>query len=186
MLIAMAGLPGTGKSSIARALAAEMGGVVLDKDPIRAALFPPAEIEYSAMQDDFCVAIMLHVAEYLFRKDAGKVVILDGRPFAKRYQRAELVRFAKAHGVPLRIIECVCSEETARARLERDAAAATHLAGNRDFALYQAVKSGFEPIEEPRLVVNSDQDLATCVAHCLAYLNDQIASSFQMEAQNDE
>jgi adenylylsulfate kinase len=169
----MAGLPGTGKSSIARALAAQMGGAVLDKDPIRAALFPPAEIEYSATQDDFCVAIMLQVADYLFRKDADKIVILDGRPFAKRYQRAELGRFSEAHGIPLRIIECVCSEQTARARLERDVAAATHLAGNRDVALYQAVKAGFEPIEEPRLVVNTDQDLATCVALCLAYLHDQ-------------
>jgi predicted kinase len=171
MLIAMAGLPGTGKSSIARVLAAEMGAVILNKDSIRAALFPPTEIAYSTEQDDFCVSIMLQVAGYLFGKNAHKVVILDGRPFAKRYQRAELARFAEAHGIPLRIIECVCSDETARTRLERDIAAAAHLAGNRDYALYQAVKAGFEQIEEPRLVVNTDQDFATCVAECLAYLD---------------
>jgi adenylylsulfate kinase len=130
---------------------------------------------------------MLQVADYLFRKDAYKVVILDGRPFAKRYQRAELMRFAEARGIPLRLIECVCSDETARARLERDAAAATHLAGNRDYALYRAVKAGFEAIEEPKLVVNTDQDVAACVARCLAYLNDQaVATPFPTEAQNNE
>jgi predicted kinase len=44
----MAGLPGTGKSTLARVLANDLGGVVLDKDVIRAALFPAALIEYSS------------------------------------------------------------------------------------------------------------------------------------------
>jgi predicted kinase len=39
-LVIMAGLPGTGKSTISRVLAAEVGGLVLDKDNVRAALFP--------------------------------------------------------------------------------------------------------------------------------------------------
>src|SRR5947209_2269421 len=46
MLIAMAGLPGTGKSTLARQMARALSGVVLDKDVIRAALFPPALVEY--------------------------------------------------------------------------------------------------------------------------------------------
>jgi len=42
----MAGLPGTGKSALSRALAAELGGTVIDKDHIRAALFdPPARLD---------------------------------------------------------------------------------------------------------------------------------------------
>src|SRR5690242_18237303 len=41
MLIAMAGLPGTGKSAIAARLAAELDAVALSKDDVRGALFPP-------------------------------------------------------------------------------------------------------------------------------------------------
>src|SRR5579872_1664248 len=117
VLIALAGLPGTGKSTLARSLAEALPGIVLDKDAIRAALFRPAEIEYSARQDDFCQSIMLQVAGYLLSRDAHRYVILDGRPFARRSQRAELVAFAEAQAISWRIIECVCADETARRRM---------------------------------------------------------------------
>jgi len=176
MLIALAGLPGTGKSRLGRALAAELPGIVLDKDLIRAALFSPGDIEYSTEQDDFCLAIMLQVAGYLLRKDPHKLIILDGRPFARRYQRAELVAFTDTHGGDLVIIECVCSDETARHRLERDAATTSHLASNRDYALYQTLKAHFEPIEESRLVVDTDQDLQICLALALTYVRERAAT----------
>ena len=41
---------GTGKSALAREIAKRRGGIVLDKDPIRATLFG-AEVEYTAEQD---------------------------------------------------------------------------------------------------------------------------------------
>jgi len=175
MLIAMAGLPGTGKSSLAGGLAAVLSGVVLDKDLIRAALFPPEVIAYSAEQDDFCQGIMLQVADYLLQREPRKIVILDGRPFARRYQRAALVGFAEARGYRLAIIECVCSEETARRRLERGAAMVNHPAANRDYALYRRLKAQFEPIEEPRLVINTDGDSRSCLDRALSYVRDREA-----------
>ena len=68
MIVIMAGLPGTGKSTLARALAQRLPGAVLDKDAIRAALFQPAYVEYSPAQDDFCQEIMLQTAAYLLAK----------------------------------------------------------------------------------------------------------------------
>src|SRR5690348_14369339 len=47
MLLIMAGLPATGKTTLARAIAERTGAVVLDKDVIRASLFPAQLIEYS-------------------------------------------------------------------------------------------------------------------------------------------
>ena len=47
MIILMAGLPGCGKTTLAQAIAARIGGTLLNKDDIRAALFTPAQIEYS-------------------------------------------------------------------------------------------------------------------------------------------
>src|SRR6266404_4405069 len=126
MLILMAGLPGTGKSTLSQALAVELGGTVLDKDQIRAVLFPNSDIEYSTEQDDFCMGIMLKVAGYIFRKDPSRLIFLDGRTFSQRYQLDRATGFAEAISQPWRILECVCTQETAPERLANDKAG--HLA----------------------------------------------------------
>jgi predicted kinase len=160
MLILMAGLPGTGKSTLSRALVAEFGGTVLDKDQIRAALFPAADIEYSTEQDDFCMAIMLKVAGYLFRKEPARRIFLDGRTFSRAYQLKRATGYAEAVGQPWRILECVCSEETAHERLASDH---EHVASNRDFKLYLEVKVRFEGITFPKAMIDTDDPLADCV-----------------------
>ena len=167
MLILMAGLPGTGKSTLCRTLAAEVGGTVIDKDHIRAALFEPKDIEYSTEQDEFCMRVMLKVAGYLFRKDPQRKVFLDGRTFSRGYQLARATGYASALGQPWRILECVCCEESARKRLESDAA---HPAANRNFKLYLEVKARFEEINLPKTVIDTDQPLAACVEQAKAAL----------------
>ena len=167
MLILMAGLPGTGKSTLSRALAAELGGTVIDKDRVRAALFDPRDIEYSTGQDEFCMRIMLKVAGYLFRKDPDRKVFLDGRTFSRSYQLARATGYANALGQPWRILECICSQETARQRLEHDA---SHPATNRDFALYLEVKMRFDEITLAKTVIDTDQPLEICVQKAKAAL----------------
>src|SRR3954467_5610065 len=120
MLILMAGLPGTGKSTLSRALAADLRGTVINKDQVRAALFSPSDIEYSTEQDDFCMAVMLKVAGYIFRKDPARIVFLDGPPFSQTYQLKRATGFAEAIGQSWRILECTCCEENARKRLSDD------------------------------------------------------------------
>jgi len=95
MIVMMAGLPGTGKSTLARALAERTSGLVLDKDQIRQALFAPADIEFSTEQDDFCMGVMLETAAYVLGKNPGRHVFLDGRPFSRRYQIERVIECAK-------------------------------------------------------------------------------------------
>ena len=160
MLILTAGLPGTGKSTLSRALAAELGGTVIDKDRVRAALFDAPDVEYSAEQDEFCMRVMLKVAGYLFRKHPERRVFLDGRTFSRGYQLARATGYANALGQPWCILECVCSEESARKRLESDG---SHPATNRDFALYLKVKARFEEITLAKTVIDTDQPLEICM-----------------------
>jgi adenylylsulfate kinase len=164
MIVIMAGLPGTGKSALSRDLAKQVGGVVLDKDIIRAALFPPERVEYSATQDDFCQSLMLQAAAYLLARDPHAVIFFDGRTFSRRYQIDAVIESAKKLDTTFRTIECTCSEETARQRLDRDQAAGYHPAANRTFDLYQRLKATFEPIPEPKLIVDTDRPLDECVA----------------------
>ena len=86
MIVLMAGLPGSGKTAVARALAARTSGRVLSKDEVRHAIFLPDEIEYSSQQDDFCLQLMLEIAGYLWSRNPKRTILLDGRPFSRRYQ----------------------------------------------------------------------------------------------------
>lgn len=84
ILVAMAGLPGTGKSTLARKLAAHLNGTVIDKDEVRHALFPAPWTEYSAGQDDFVLDVMLAAAERLIATQHCPAVFIDGpHVFAK-------------------------------------------------------------------------------------------------------
>jgi predicted kinase len=169
MIVLMAGLPGTGKTALARELAHRTQGALLSKDEIRAALFSSSDIEYSVMQDDFVMETMLEAARFLLQKAPTRKVFLDGRTFSRSYQIDRVLSLANELNQPWRIIECSCSGESARRRLDLEPDA-THPARNRSFALYLAVKARFEPITYAKNVVDTDQPLEHCVEQALAAL----------------
>jgi len=169
-MVLLAGLPGSGKTTLANELAARTSGRVLNKDAIRHALFSVDEIEYSSRQDDFCLQVMLETAAYLVQRDSNRILFLDGRPFSRRYQIDNVVNAAASLHQSWCILECVCAEEIARKRLEEHSALKAHPAGNRDFQLYLEVKSRFESIILPKTVIDTGQPLAACVAQALAAL----------------
>ncbi len=164
----MAGLPGTGKSAIARALALRLNAAVLDKDIVRAALFAPDAVEYTSAQDDFVIGLMLETARYLFGRDPSRPVILDGRTYSKACQLHTLQHFAAAEDVQLKVIECVCEEPCALERIERGRD--THPARNRNAGLYYAQKAAWEGIPEPKCVLDTMRPLEECVAAAYAYV----------------
>jgi predicted kinase len=167
MIVMLAGLPGTGKSTLARALAERLSGAVLDKDVIRAALFAPALVEYSQEQDDFVQEVMLQTAAWLLARNPSMTVLLDGRTYSRRYQRDRVRGFCAEIGAEWAMIECVCAEATAVRRLAEDAARGTHPAANRTPELYFAVREAWEPIEEARVVVDTDAPLERCLEQAL-------------------
>jgi adenylylsulfate kinase len=167
MIVLMAGLPGTGKTTLARELAKRTEGAILSKDEIRFALFSPPDIEYSLKQDDFVMGIMLEAARFLLKKNPLRKVFLDGRTFSRRYQIERVLQFAGELLQPWIILECTCSDESAAGRLETDP---THPARNRNFALYLEMKAGFEPITHPKAIISTDRPLERCVEMALAAL----------------
>jgi adenylylsulfate kinase len=171
MLIAMAGLPGTGKSTVASRLAADLGAAVLSKDAVRAALFPPPALDYSAAQDDLCMAAIYRATAHILRTYPRQAVILDGRTFLRAYQVRDLLALAAPLNEAPVVIECVCDDAVARARLERDLAEGLHPARNRTFELYLALKKRSEPLSLPRLVLDTGAvPPDECVARGLRYI----------------
>jgi len=174
MIVLMAGLPGTGKSRLARELALRTAGRVIGKDEVRHALFLPEEIEYSSRQDDFCQQIMLAVAGELLQADRNRIIFLDGRTFSRRYQIDNVVNAAAALQQCWRILECVCSQETARRRLAADVAGGAHVAGNRNFQLYLEVRSRFEAITQSKTSIDTDAPLEDCIEQALTVLRSSL------------
>ena len=172
MLILMIGLPGTGKSTLSRALVERGGGFVIDKDIIRPALFGPSQIDYTVEQDDFCQDIMLETAAYLLKRKPNLRVFLDGRPFSREYQRERVRHAASQIGTKLAVIECVAAEETALGRIRQDLHSGAHLAANRTVDLYYVKRDDFqrEPVKEERLQISSDESLENSLAKAEKYL----------------
>lgn len=167
MLVLMAGLPGTGKSTLARELARRTGGHVLDKDAVRETLFGPGLVEYSTAQDDLVVRVMLDAAAYILLKKPRQIIFFDGRVFSRASQLEDIIAFVEAIGTQWRILECVCSDATARTRLQRDSHVGNHPAANRNVELYVEMKARFEPITRAKTVIDTEIPLEVCVQRAL-------------------
>jgi predicted kinase len=151
--VLFAGLPGTGKSTLARALAGPLDAAILDKDRVRGALFPGQLTDYTAPQDQLCMHAMLAAAAYLTERRRVPFIFFDGRTFSTRAQRDEVVQAAEGAGAGWRILHVTCADAVAEARLV--AVDPAHPAQNRDPALYRTIQRHFEPIDLAKLEVDT-------------------------------
>lgn len=166
--VLFAGLPGTGKSTLAGALAARMHAAILDKDRVRAALFPGHLTDYTAQQDDLCVEAMLAAAGYLTAQGAARYIFFDGRTFSLERQIEQVVLAAESAGAAWRILHLRAADAIAEARLTQSDAA--HPAKNRGPALYRVLRERFEPIRRAALVVDTTTGFANQLEAICDYL----------------
>jgi predicted kinase len=152
--VLFAGLPGTGKSTLARALAEHLGGAaILDKDRVRGALFPGALTDYSAHQDQLCMRAILEAAAYLTERRRVDYIFFDGRTFSQQAQIEDVLLAAARAGARWRIVHVTCADAVAEERLARSDP--SHPAKNRDPALYRRIQQHFEPITQAKLEVDT-------------------------------
>jgi predicted kinase len=170
VIIQMAGLPGTGKTTIASELARLIPATVISKDHIRHSLFSGHQVAYDREQDDFCADVAFGAAAQLLRLDPAAVIILDGRTCSRAYQVSRVRHFARQMRQGLRIIECCCAEETACQRLAADTLLGRHPAANRDPGLYRTLQPRADPIALPKLIVSTGEALPASIARCMYYL----------------
>jgi predicted kinase len=166
--VLFAGLPGTGKSTLARAMAERLGAAVLDKDRVRGSLFPGALTDYTAPQDQLCMRAILDAAAYLTERRRLDYIFFDGRTFSTRAQVEEVLLAAKHAGVRWRILHLTCADAVAEARLARNDPG--HPAQNRDPGLYRTIKQHFEPIRQPALEVDTTLGIEGQLAAVETYL----------------
>ena len=139
LLIVLIGLPGAGKSTLARALARERGTLHLDRDAIRARRFPRARFTEDEKLAANAEAWRRARVALLRRRE----VIVDGMTFARRAPRAQARRLARACGTRCVEIFLQCPVELAIERVRRSP---DHPAGDRDAALVREVARRFDPV----------------------------------------
>ena len=153
-LVLVGGVVGTGKSTVADALAEQLGGVVISSDRVRKRLarLPPSS-RVRALPDEGIYAPDAVERTYaaLFERarpivNSGRVAILDAT-FSRRCHRAMAAELAAELGVGQRMIEVRCAPEIARERLARREAQGTS-ASDAGPALYGHSVARFEPVDD--------------------------------------
>ncbi len=168
LVVQMHGEPGSGKSTVARAIAPRIAAVVLDKDVIKAALLragiaeelaaPAAYEAYFAQADD------------LVR--LGHAVILDNPVFWPRVEERWLALCDRAAS-PRVLIECVCGDpaELSRRLATRDALESQQRSP-LDLARHPgAALTAFHP----DLVLDTTRPLEDLVDEALVYIDCRFA-----------
>ena len=170
-LVFLCGLPGTGKSHLARDLAQRFCLLHVQSDVLRKEAFgvplnertPATEVErvYSPEATERTYAALSTAVEAALRQ--GRSVIADAN-FPSRALRRPLVELAERMRVPWLCVECTADETTVRHRLEartRDRNAVS----DANLAVYESARDRFEPPSEipahRRLSLRSPLDPAT-------------------------
>lgn len=171
MLIVMAGLPGTGKSTIAEQSAAVLGLPVVSVDPIESAILS-AGIDADQPTGLAAYLVAETIADAVIASVGG--VIVDAVN-AVEPAREQWLRLAARRGIPIRFVEVVCSDEGVhRARLEARGRQLAHIAEPTWHAVEQSLDEweswGGDSGTVPRMTLDSVNPVATLVGQLVSFV----------------
>lgn len=162
-LLLVGGLMGTGKTTLANAIAPVLGAEVIRTDVVRKRLAGIAETErrfeefgqglYSPGMTELTYQAALTEAEEILRR--GGSVIIDAS-WARRTHRLQAARLAEQLGIEVVFVECRCPEDVIRGRLEQRVAMGTDASDGR-WEIFALQRDSWEQVEaEPFRVVMAD------------------------------
>lgn len=163
-LVMLAGVPGTGKTTLAYALAQILGWPVLDKDLLNSVLLDSGIHQPQAGPLSYELLLTL-CHDLVVRQQQSIMLDTAGRlPFI--LERARTI--AGAAGGRLRLIRCVASEAVRAERLAGRIARPSQWAANKASDADQELWYAHLPPET--LVVSTERPLAESVATVMAFL----------------
>ena len=166
--IVFTGLPGTGKSSIAEAVARKLGVPVFAKDwlettLIRCKLSPSASRSLGSAG----YQLLTTLADRQLR--LGQSVILDSVASTLSI-RAEWCTLAQTYRAEWRVIECICSDESVQR--DRMKVRQRNIPGwhELDWSEVERVRAYYAPLDEEHLILDAVNPLEENIAAALCYL----------------
>lgn len=182
VLFITTGLVGSGKTTLAQALAKNLGAVVLSSDRIRKELagMPPEEHAYSTPEGGIYSAQFTRTTyqkmfdtarEYL--KD-GISVILDAS-FIKREHRLMAMKLAQDEGADFLFLECQLDDKATQERLLKRLESSAISDGR--WEIYEYQRKVFEPIietdEKNRVTIDSSEKVDNLVRKVVKKLSER-------------
>jgi predicted kinase len=146
MIVIICGLPGVGKTTLAKDLAPLLNATVLSTDKIRKELI--SHPTYSKKERRLIYDVMLLLAKYLH--DAGLNCILDAT-FNRERSRREVKNKLALDLSQFHIVECICPEDVVLARLWSRKGGYS----DADISVYRKMKKIYEPVRERHITADT-------------------------------
>lgn len=160
-IVLVMGLPGSGKTFFAERLAARFGGVHISSDGVRKEIM--ASGKYSTRQKLIIYEEMSRRASRFIAE--GKIPVIDAT-FHRVSMRDIFVRIARETGVRVNFIMVEATESLIVNRLQH-----RKTDSEADFAVYQKIKSEFEPLSSAHLtLMSTDDNIENMLAKAIDYL----------------
>lgn len=149
-LIIVCGLPGTGKSEVAKLIASMAEGSLLKTDILRKKV---GKIFSPKAQKVYQLLLKIAKGDLL----SGKSVILDGT-FYSEDLRNEAVKLAQKYEAQIHFIEVVCKEKIIKDRIEKRLNK-DNSESEANYLAYLKMKKVWEPIKEKHIIIDNSKDL---------------------------
>lgn len=140
LIVALIGLPGAGKSTVARTLEVRLGLRRVCRDAIRQAMFPRCDFSFVEKRAAFRTVLLAVEINCLL----GESSVIDGMTFSRREDYDQVVALADAHGFDVLPLLIDCPPALARERIARDILDRKHPAADREPELVDIVARRFD------------------------------------------
>jgi predicted kinase len=169
-LIVMRGYPGTGKSTIARAIAHALDAPIIDRDIIR-----QTAVDILGNLPEigrFSYELMFALTKEQLKQELS-VVIDTPLTYRTTYEQAQ--ELANSSSIPMLVVHCQCPPEVQRSRLEGRKGKVSQFQIT-SWEEWQRWQPRFEIFDVDGCIIDTSQpihDSVTKVLHCLHVLHEQ-------------
>jgi predicted kinase len=162
MIVLFCGLPGVGKSTLARSVACRTGASILSSDKIRKELirYPT----YTRAEGRLVYEVLMLLTKYLTA--AGIDCILDAT-FNRERSRMEVENKLRSNNMEMYVIECTCPEEIVLGRLRNR----KNDLSDADYSVYSKMKSIYEPVQGKHLDIDTSLPYEVNLQKVLSYVS---------------